>query len=808
MSKRKWIAALLLGLSLCALSLTAWAAEYAMSAESARLDVKKSLKLTVTLDGKRARGVTWATEDEQIAAVSRDGQVRALKAGETTIIATAPDGARLSCALTVTQPVTALKAASRLTLEANQTAPFSVKILPDDATDRTLTYTSSNEKVAAVDESGVIHALRAGKTRLTARSSSGKKVTLSLTVTQPVTEILPEKAEYTLDTGRTLTLRAALSPADATAKKLTYTSSAPEIASVSSRGRVTGKTPGTAVITLRAESGATAACTVRVLRPVRSVRAASARLTLNAGEKQTPVFSVLPQDATDKSLTFVSSDPAVLCVDPATGEVTAIKPGAATLTARSLNGKTDRIRFTVLQPVQSVSLSGQALTLDRGSSLRLSAHVEPQDATDQRLTYATSDKKIATVSSNGTVSAKTPGEVTLTVTAASGASARVRLTVTQPVARVSFGFDSKTIDKYETIELSPAILPADATERSLVYSSSNPAVAAVNQKGELTGLNAGTAVVTAKAASGKKASFRVTVKEIALTGLRVERLYLNLRPGESAALNACPLPRDATEQRLSYESRAPGVASVDEKGRVQALCLGETQIVVSTAGERPFTQTVRVVVSEQPVKRLSGVTIGLNAGHQTRSNPRPIPVAPGAKETVYSIKVGSAGAFTRVPEYEVNLQVALRLQKLLEAEGAKVVMVRTRNDVNLTNIERAEIMNQAKCDLALQIHCNGSRNQTLQGFSVYAQQLGDVAPRSQALAKTMLPAILTVCGARNAGCHTSARYASLNWSTVPSVLLEMGYLSNADEDRLLNTADYQDLLAQAICEGLVACFAK
>ena len=252
--KRKWIAALLLGLCLCALGLTVWASEYALSAESARLDVKKSLKLTVTLDGKRTRGVTWASEDEQIAAVSQDGRVRALRAGETTIIATAPDGSRLFCALTVTQPVTALKAASRLTLEAKQTSVFSVEVLPADATDRTLTYASSNEKVAAVDESGVIHALKAGSCRLTARSSSGKKVSLSLTVTQPVTEILPEKAEYTLDTGRTLTLKAALSPADATAKKLTFTSSDPEIASVSSRGRVTGKNPGTVTITLRAES--------------------------------------------------------------------------------------------------------------------------------------------------------------------------------------------------------------------------------------------------------------------------------------------------------------------------------------------------------------------------------------------------------------------------------------------------------------------------------------------------------------------------------------------------------------------------
>lgn len=710
--------------------------------------------------------------------------------------------------MSIDVPLTALRVeSSRLSMNVGESLPFQVELVPEDATDRLLTYSSSNEKVATVDEAGVIHALKPGQTRLTARSQSGKRVRVTLSVQQPVAEILPDKAEYTLNAGRTLTLKTTLLPADATQKRLTYASSDPDVATVNGRGRVTGKKPGEVTITLRAESGVQAICRVRVVQPVKAVRTEKSRLTLSAGQRQTLGCTVSPASATDQTLVYSSDCPEVMSVDPESGLLTALSAGSATLTVRAHNGKSARVRVTVVQPVTDVSVSSPSLTLERGDSLRLSAQVLPDDATDKRLTYASSDKAVATVSSSGTIKAKKAGSCLITLTAKSGATAQVRLTVTQPVTRVAFSFSRKTIGKYETVAFSPAVLPGDATDPALLWSSSNPRVASVTQEGELTGHQAGEAVITARAASGKKDSFRVTVKEFPLTGLMLNRLFMSLTPGQAGELGAQALPLNATEQQITYESSHPEVASVDERGRVLALSLGEATITARTAGEVPFTRTCRVVVAEQPVKRLEGVTIGLNAGHQTRTNATPIPIAPGARETVYSIKVGSAGVVTRVPEYEVNLQVALRLQQLLEAEGATVVMVRTSNDINLSNIERAHIMNDAQCDLALQIHCNGSQNRTRTGFSIYTQQLGSVAARSQELGRAMLPTILEITGANDAGCHASAGYASLNWSSVPSVLLEMGYLSNPAEDRKLASAEYQMLLAQAICESLCVCFA-
>ena len=809
--RRKWIVLLALALLFCTLPLAARAEGLAFDGHASSLNVKSSLTLRVLLDGKtvRAREFIWQSSDPEVASVSTDGRVRALKAGTVTIAAVAADSRRAECELTVLQPVTGLKApASRMTLEAGKTSVFSVAVLPENASNPALSYASSNEKVAIVDENGVIHALKAGRTTLTARSVNGVRVRVSLTVTQPVTRLELSEAVFVLDVGRRLTLQPSILPADATDRALSYSSADPEIASVSSRGRVSAQKPGETTVTVRAPSGATASCVLRVVQPVRSVRAEASRVLLNAGEEKTLVWSVLPEDATDPSLSFISSNPSVLSVDALSGRMTSLRAGSAYVTARSVNGKSARVRVTVEQPVLSLCLSEQSLTLERGRSLRLSPQIEPADATDRRLAYHSSDTRVATVSSSGSISAKKAGEAIITVAARSGATAQVRVTVTQPVTRIDFGYSRRTIGRNETVSLTPSVLPADATDPSLFWASSDPEVASVAPDGELTGRAVGTAVITARAGNGKKDSFRVTVKEIPATGLLLERLYLSLTHGQRVSLGAQVLPQNATEQQLAFSSSRPDVVFVDEQGAVSALCEGEATLTVCVAADPSLSRTCTVVVRTQTVQRLTGVTIGLNAGHQIRTNATPIPVAPGSKQTVSSIKTGSAGVVSRVPEYEVNLQVALRLQKLLEAEGARVVMVRTTNDVNLSNIERANLMNDAQCDLALQIHCNGSQNRSLKGFSIYARQTGVCSQRSQELAQQMHPILLEITGAKNAGCYTSERYASLNWSTVPSVLLEMGYLSNPDEDRMLTDPDYQTILAQAICESLCACLSK
>ena len=157
---------------------------------------------------------------------------------------------------------------------------------------------------------------------------------------------------------------------------------------------------------------------------------------------------------------------------------------------------------------------------------------------------------------------------------------------------------------------------------------------------------------------------------------------------------------------------------------------------------------------------------------------------------------------TRTPEYEVNLQASLKLRDLLESEGATVVMTRTANDVYITNIQRATMLNNAHVDLALQIHCDGSTNRSHNGISMWVCDKGPYSDASAEAAHCMLMAMLARTGARNAGENRSGNYMSLNYSMTPSVLVEMGYLSNAAEEQKLVTDSYQQLLAEGMVEGI------
>ena len=165
---------------------------------------------------------------------------------------------------------------------------------------------------------------------------------------------------------------------------------------------------------------------------------------------------------------------------------------------------------------------------------------------------------------------------------------------------------------------------------------------------------------------------------------------------------------------------------------------------------------------------------------------------------------GTAGVATGVPEYQVNLDISLQLRDALEALGCEVYMTRETNDVDISNQERALMMNGYEVDLVLRIHCNGSSNASANGIGLYVNATGDIAESSYAAAEALLPAMVSATGAREDGIFRRDTYTGLNWSTVPCILLEMGYMSNPDEDRKLNDPEYQQKLVQGMLDGICA----
>ena len=251
------------------------------------------------------------------------------------------------------------------------------------------------------------------------------------------------------------------------------------------------------------------------------------------------------------------------------------------------------------------------------------------------------------------------------------------------------------------------------------------------------------------------------------------------------------------------------VAIVDhETGEITAVNCGTATVTVISTANHSIKNTCTVCVIEEGAPRMAGLIIGINPGHQIKTIKTLYPIAPGSHKKAYGVKTGACGKWTRVPEYETNLRIGLKLRKLCQDAGAEVVITRTKNDVMLTNIDRAKMLNEAGVDVALQLHCNSISNKRANGNSGYIRTTGDWVEESRAFSKAITAAISAECGCVNLGVKINNEYMSLNWTTTPSVLLEMGYLSNREEDRLLATDEYRQKVAQGIFNGLCEYFGR
>ena len=229
-------------------------------------------------------------------------------------------------------------------------------------------------------------------------------------------------------------------------------------------------------------------------------------------------------------------------------------------------------------------------------------------------------------------------------------------------------------------------------------------------------------------------------------------------------------------------------------------------IMLFSSAQASLVESVEAQLA--PEGRLAGLKIGIDPGHQAKANSEKEAVAPGSKEKKAKVASGTSGRKTGVPEYITVLEISLKLRDTLETLGCEVYMTRETHDVDISNQERAFMMNDLNVDLVLRIHCDGSSNKSANGIGMFVRKTGDKKEESRAAAEVIQQAMCEYTGAKNRGVSLRDTYTMNNFSTVPCILVECGFMTNHEEDVKLNDPAYQQLLADGMAEGVCRYFER
>ncbi len=566
--------------------------------------------------------VEYKSNDPSIVTI-KDGKLIAVGVGQTEITATFNKRYTGTCKITVEPCVENIVidftsmgiTGNSLDMYIGDQKPVEVLIEPQEAKDKTLTWSSANPEIASIDDEGIITAIKLGTTEISVSATSGASAHLKVNVVQSEVEsIILNPTGLELYISESKNIEATVLPETAKDKTIRWKSEDESVAIVDENGKVTALSAGETVITATSSSGVKATATVKAI-PIEatSISLYPTEISLKVSEKSKLNVSFTPVNTTDKTIKWSSSDETVATVDM-DGEITAHSLGQTSISATTTNGKTANCMVTVISTSPAlISLDKNSAILRAKETVQLTASILPETTTNKFVFWESDATNIAKVNENGLVTAVSIGEATITATTINGLSATCKINVIPTIA-TDLSLIPSQIELHigEDYQVEAKLIPETTTDKTLEWTSSNSHIATVDQTGLVKALSIGTTRIIASTTdgSGLTAICFLTVNPVPVESIILNQTEWKGIAGDTFQLTATILPENATNKTISWESNNQAVATVDESGLIKAIKAGTATISATAIDESGISATCEVIVDENSI--ITDIEIGPN----------------------------------------------------------------------------------------------------------------------------------------------------------------------------------------------------
>lgn len=541
------------------------------------------------------RQVVWSSTDESVLKVEASSdtscKVTFMGAGSAAVVAKTVDGGYTAyCNFVVAVPVESVEISSEdLIMNVGDTQVLTAEVLPLTATNRTVKWSTTDTNVVTIDSNGKLKAVGAGHAAVLCSSlDNSVQDYINVYVRQPVSNIKLNTNKITVSKGTEFWLYATILPETADIKEVDWSSSDTTLATVSRDGKVTALAPG--VVTIMATSkdnGGTDYCVVTIEEAVQSISLLTGdSQTLFVGAQFTIVPEILPIDAPNKAVTYVSTNPEIATVD-ANGCVIGLMGGECDIIVTTVERELKALcHITVKEYLSTIELDKSFSYLNVGSYIDLIATTTTDTASNKNIMWLTSNSGIATVDPTGRVTGVDYGSVVITAIAedGGGAMAKCVIQVIEPVTRITLSATELKMIQGDTYIVNATVDPNNATVKTLKWETTDANVATVDSDGEITAVAGGKCRIYARSTDGNDVFAYCTVYVTNITNatsIALNSSSITIDIGEQRQLKALTTPSVITE-KLEWSSSDTGIVTVDQDGNIRGIAQGTA--VVSVRG--------------------------------------------------------------------------------------------------------------------------------------------------------------------------------------------------------------------------------